>query len=167
MVHVTYRPQVISFETFYRTEYGPMVALATAVGGNPGVGEDIAQEALIRAHKNWERICSYERPGTWLRRTTINLALNVRRGSRRQRVAIQRLGSRPADPVEIVLGDPAVWEAVAALPARQRAAVALYYLEDRSIDEIAHILECSPNTAKAHLHHGRRTLASHLKENQQ
>ena len=128
MVPVTYSPQVISFETFYRTEYGPMVALATAVGGNPGVGEDIAQEALIRAHKHWERICSYERPGTWLRRTTINLALNVRRGSRRQRV---------------------------------------HYLEDRSIDEIAGILECSPNTAKAHLHHGRQTLASHLKENQQ
>jgi RNA polymerase sigma-70 factor (ECF subfamily) len=167
MATVTDNPQVISFEAFYRTEYGPMVALATAVGGNPGVGEDIAQEALIRAHKNWAQICSYERPGTWLRRTTINLALNVRRGSRRQRAAIQRLGSRPANPVEIILGDPAVWQAVAALPARQRAAVALHYLEDRSIDEIAGILECSPNTAKAHLHHGRQSLASHLKENEQ
>jgi RNA polymerase sigma-70 factor (ECF subfamily) len=166
MAPVTYNPQVISFEAFYRTEYGPMVALAIAVGGNPGAGEDIAQEALIRAHKHWDRICSYERPGTWLRRTTINLALNVRRGSRRQRVAIQRLGSRPVNPVEIVLEDPAVWEAVASLPARQRAAVALHYLEDRSIDEIAGILECSPNTAKAHLHHGRQTLASHLKEKQ-
>ncbi len=55
-----------------------------------------------------------------------------------------------------------VWRAVAALPGKQRAAVALHYLEDRPVQEIAQILSCSPATARVHLHRGRRALASTL-----
>ena len=46
-----------------------------------------------------------------------------------------------------------------ALPLRQRTAVTLFYLEDWTIAEIAAELNCAPNTAKAHLFKGRRTLA--------
>jgi RNA polymerase sigma-70 factor (ECF subfamily) len=54
------------------------------------------------------------------------------------------------------------WEAVRALPRRQAQTIALHYLEDRPIAEIAEILECSPNTIKVHLHKGRAALASRL-----
>jgi RNA polymerase sigma-70 factor (ECF subfamily) len=48
------------------------------------------------------------------------------------------------------------------LPARQAAAVALHYLEDRPVTEVASILGCAEGTAKAHLHKGRTNLAKLL-----
>jgi RNA polymerase sigma-70 factor (ECF subfamily) len=51
------------------------------------------------------------------------------------------------------------WAAVRALPERQRAAVALHYIDDLSIDEIAGILQVSPGTIKTSLFKARRSLA--------
>ena len=54
--------------------------------------------------------------------------------------------------------------AIAALPPRQRAAVALYYLEDRPVDEIADLMEVSASTVKQHLFQARGRLSAVLVE---
>ena len=54
------------------------------------------------------------------------------------------------------------WKQVRRLPTKQAQAVALHYLEDMSVNDIADVLDCSPNTVKVHLHKGRRTLAERL-----
>ena len=54
--------------------------------------------------------------------------------------------------------------AVAALAPMQRAAVVLYYWEDRPVAEIAELLGVSESTVKQHLHRGRARLASVLHE---
>jgi RNA polymerase sigma-70 factor (ECF subfamily) len=46
----------------------------------------------------------------------------------------------------------------------QRAAIVLFYFEDRPVSEIAEILDCAPSTAKVHLHRARKTLAERLGE---
>jgi RNA polymerase sigma factor (sigma-70 family) len=51
---------------------------------------------------------------------------------------------------------------VRALPQRQAQAVALYYLEDLSIQQTAAVLDCAEGTVKAHLAKARRTLARRL-----
>jgi RNA polymerase sigma-70 factor (ECF subfamily) len=56
--------------------------------------------------------------------------------------------------------------ALKTLPPQQRAAVALFYFEDRPVQEIAHILNCSESTAKAHLFKARGKLASLLREDE-
>ena len=58
----------MSFESFYRQEFASMVALARAVCTDPSLAEDIAQEALARAHERWSTISTYDKPGAWLRR---------------------------------------------------------------------------------------------------
>jgi RNA polymerase sigma-70 factor (ECF subfamily) len=50
------------------------------------------------------------------------------------------------------------------LPTRQRAAVALFYYEDRPLPEVAHILGCSHAAAKVHVFNARRRLAQILGE---
>ena len=50
------------------------------------------------------------------------------------------------------------------LSPRQRAAVALYYLDDRPVDEIAHLMGVSTSTVKQHLHRARAELALVLAE---
>ena len=48
--------------------------------------------------------------------------------------------------------------AVAALPRAQRAAVALFYLEDRPVAEVAELMGCAEATVKVHLHRARARL---------
>jgi RNA polymerase sigma-70 factor (ECF subfamily) len=58
--------------------------------------------------------------------------------------------------------DDEFWSAVRGLPARQAQAVALHYLEDRSVADIAAVLGCAEATVKVHLHRGRLALARTL-----
>ena len=150
-----------NFPAFYRREYPNMVAIAAAVSGNRAIAEDLAQEAMLRAHRHWDRVSAYERPGAWVRRGTINLALSAAKRAAAEFPRVLRLAERSTLP-EPDVADDRIWKAVAKLPGNQRAAVALHYLEDRPIDEIADILEISAATARVHLHRGRKALASTL-----
>lgn len=152
-------PFAPNFTSFYRREFPAMVALAFAVSGSQAAAEDLAQEALTRAYRDWDRISSYDKPGAWLRRVTINLATSaVRRRALETRAAL-RMGSTGDALPEPDPEDSVIWTALSRLPARQRAAVALYYLEDRSTVDIADVLGCSQATARVHLHRGRDALA--------
>ena len=150
-----------TFAAFYRREYPNMVAIAAAVSGSRATAEDLAQEAMLRAHRNWDRISTYDRPGAWARRITINLALSAARRASAEMRRIMRIAEPPTLP-EPNAADDHIWKAVAKLPGKQRAAIALHYLEDRPIEEIAEILEVSQATARVHLHRGRRALADTL-----
>jgi len=151
---------VEDFDSFYRREFGAMVALASSVGAGPAIAEDLAQEAMVRAHRHWSKVAGYDNPGAWVRRVTINLATSSARRRTAEVKAKVRLRSRAR--VDLPADSPAhepIWAAVAELPPQQRAAIALHYLEDRPVAEIAEILECSPSTAKVHLHKARKRLA--------
>jgi RNA polymerase sigma-70 factor (ECF subfamily) len=150
-----------TFPAFYRREYPKMVAIAAAVSGNRAVAEDLAQEAMLRAHRHWNRVSAYERPGAWVRRATINLSLSAAKRASAEMRRILRIAETATLP-EPDVADERIWKAVAKLPGKQRAAIALHYLEDRPIDEIADILEISNATARVHLHRGRRALATDL-----
>jgi RNA polymerase sigma-70 factor, ECF subfamily len=151
-----------AFEDFFREEYPAMVVLAAAVSRSPHTAEDLAQEAMVRTRRHWDRIGAFDKPGAWVRRVTINLALNDRRDVAREartRLAWweRREPTEPAPPLDQRLVD-----ALHALSPHQRAAVSLHYLEDRSTAEIADLLGCSEATARVHLHRGRHALAHHL-----
>jgi len=68
-------------------------------------------------------------------------------------------GPEPAEQV-----DGRGVEAVRQLPGAQRAAIVLFYYEDRPVAEIAMILGCAEATARVHLHRGRKRMAQILGE---
>ena len=151
-----------SFETFFRREYKAMVAPAAAIAGSPDGAEDVAQEAMVRARRHWDRVSAYDKPGTWVRRVTINLAISSRRriaAEARARLAWWERREPAEQPQPL---DPDLLRALRALSPQQRAAVSLHYLEDRSTPEIADLLGCSVSTARVHLHRDRQALAQHL-----
>jgi RNA polymerase sigma factor (sigma-70 family) len=151
-----------SFEDVYRRELRPIVALATSLTGSREAGVDLAHEAMLRAYRDWGKVGSLDRPGAWIRRVLINLAIDHQRRRQRERRLLDRL--QPAAPLEYA--DPVsaqFWAAVRGLPERQRAAVALHYLEDLPIEEIADILEVSAGTIKTSLFKARRSLARSLR----
>jgi RNA polymerase sigma-70 factor, ECF subfamily len=76
--------------------------------------------------------------------------------------ALIRLAGRREPPVDPLPAENAEFWAVRALPSRQAQAVALYWLEDRSIQQTAAVLGCAEGTVKAHLAKARQALARHL-----
>jgi len=149
------------FEAFFRAEHARVVALGMAMTGDRELAKELAQEAFLRAFRDWERVSVYERPAQWVRRVAINLAMDSHRRRRSARQAIERL--RPADVA--LVPDPFAddwWAAVRDLPDRQRAAVALHYLDDLSIADVAQILGIAAGTVKASLAHARASLAARL-----
>jgi len=154
-----------SFEDFYLKEYLPVVGLAYALSGSRWGAEDLAQEAFLAAHSDWDRISTYDRPGAWVRRVVANLSVSAFRRRVAEAKALSRIAfGQNATVPDLVAGDPEFWAAIRGLPRRQAQVVALHYLEDRSIAEIAEILDVTNGTVKRHLHDGRMALARRLAE---
>ena len=68
-----------------------------------------------------------------------------------------------ADDIEQSADASVIRRAMAALPGEQRAAVALFYLQDLSVAEIAAALSVPAGTVKTRLMHARRKLRAVLK----
>lgn len=140
-----------------------LVAAVTAIVGDPHQAEEIVQDAFERCYRRWRRVSQLDRPGAWVRRVAINAAISSRRRSASERRAVERLGARPAadgagtDPLD-ALDDAALWAAVRALPGEQAAAIALRYVADLSVEDVAATLEVSLPAARSLLHRGRRAL---------
>jgi RNA polymerase sigma-70 factor, ECF subfamily len=150
------------FEAFYRDEYSPVVALVYGLSGSPWVAEDLAQEAFLRAHRDWDRVGTMASPAAWVRRVAINLAMSRFRWLRSEARARLRLTPSTASFDVSVAEHDGFWGEVRRLPDRQAQAIALRYIDDLSVAEIAAILEVAEGTVKALLHQGRTQLARQL-----
>lgn len=139
-----------------------MIGLAYALSGSRTAAEDLAQEAFIAAHKSWDKVGAYDKPGAWVRRVVANKSVSLFRRRMREAKALARLRLPEAVMPVLPAHDDEFWAAVRALPKRQSQAIALHYLEDRSVADIAEILECAEGTVKVHLRNGRLTLADRL-----
>jgi RNA polymerase sigma-70 factor, ECF subfamily len=150
-----------SFDVFYQEEYGGLVQLAFVLSGSRSGAEDIAQDALVAAWNKWREL---EQPLAWTRRVVANLAASSIRRRMAEGRAMVRLAVGRSEPIaELPEPDLEFWAAVRALPTRQRQMVALYYLGDCSVGEIALTLGCAEGTVRATLHKGRLALAKLLR----
>lgn len=148
------------FDSFYHRELPRLVALARALAG-PGAADDLAQEAMLRAYRKWAKLVTYDRPEAWVRRVCANLATSLLRRRAAEARALVRLRSR-RQPVALSPSHDAFWDQVRHLPSRQAQAIALRYLYDMQLIEIANTLGCSEGSVKVHLSRARKTLAARL-----
>jgi RNA polymerase sigma-70 factor (sigma-E family) len=155
-------PGEMTFDELYRRDFTRLVSLAHGLSGSRAAAEELAQEAFLAAHRRWDRIGAYDDPSAWLRRVVVNRSVSVVRRRVAEAVALARLGGHRQLPDALPEHDEAVWRAVRRLPPRQAQVVALYYVDDRSVAEVAAILGCAEGTVKAHLHQARRSLARTL-----
>jgi RNA polymerase sigma factor (sigma-70 family) len=152
-----------SFELLYQRDYAAVVGLVYGLTGSRWVAEDLAQEAFLRAHRDWSHIEGMASPGGWVRRVALNLARSRWRRLRLETMA--RLRPDPETQGSHIVSDPeseAFWEEVRRLPPRQAQALALRYVEDLPLIEIAEVLGVAEGTVKALLHQGRERLGRQL-----
>ena len=155
-------PEKVSFDELYRRDFRALVALAYGLSGSRAAAEELAQEAFVDAHRHWDKIGAYADPSAWLRRVVVNRSVSALRRRVAEGRALTRLGNRPVLPAVLPEVDEEVWRAVRTLPSRQAQVVALHYVDDRSVTDIADILDCAEGTVKAHLFKARRALAKKL-----
>lgn len=134
-----------SLADLYRQQYGPMVRLAYLLTGSNAVAEELVQDVFARLHRRWGRA---EHPQAYLRTSVVNACR-----SHRRRVLLER--RRPAEVRTAATDEPdEIWDALASLPARQRAALVLRFYEDLPEADIARVLGCRPGTVKSLISRG-------------
>jgi RNA polymerase sigma-70 factor (ECF subfamily) len=157
-------PRADSFAQFYQRHYRPVAGLAYTLTGSWVAAEDVAQEAFVRAYRDWPKVGEYDRPDSWVRTVAVNLATSRGRRLAAEARAIAKLRQRRERPQPEALPEDAetFWNAVRSLPRRQAQAAALRYHDDLSVAQIAAAMGCAEGTAKAHLHAARKALAAML-----
>lgn len=148
------------FEQLFALEYQPVARTVFLICFDHARAEEITQDAFVELLRHWDRVSTFDRPGAWVRRVAIRLAMrSLHRETLRRRAELTFQPQGPATGLDVD-----VMKAVAALPLRQRTAVVLFYFEQCTLTEIADVLGCSPSTAGVHLHRGRGSLGRLLEE---
>lgn len=142
---------VHSLEDLYRLRYAAMVRLAALLLGSDGNAEEVVQDAFIRVGRRWNRV---QQPVAYLRTAVVNAS---RSQLRRTRVERRYL---PVSAEAVELGADEVWDVLAQLPYRQRAALVLRFYEGLRDEDIANALGCRPSTVRSLTHRG----LTHLRE---
>jgi len=118
--------------------------------------EDCFQETFLAALRAYPQLRADSTPRAWLLTIAHHKAIDHLRRAGRER-PLDAEGVQ-ADGAVATAPDRAIWSAVAALPDRQRAAVALRFIGDLSHREIAAAIGCSEEASRQSLHDGLATL---------
>jgi RNA polymerase sigma-70 factor (ECF subfamily) len=157
------RPPGPSLAEVFGASYRRLVVQLYGVVGDLGEAEDLVQEAFVRASAAGHRFAHVDNPEAWLRRTAINLHCNRWRKLRNYRRVRPRLEVPPPDPPGLE-EHVVVIEALRHLPEGQREVLALHYLADQPVAEIAALLRVPEGTVKSRLMRGREALAALLSD---
>ena len=137
----------------YRIAYTRMQNVADA--------EDITQEVLLKYMKAGKTFRDEEHRKMWLIRVTVNtIKSSLTSAWRRHTVALDDVTEPSYEASEL----PVLKEKVEKLPERYRIPMFLYYYEELSVREIAHVTKSTEGTVKSLLSRGRKMLRDELKE---
>jgi RNA polymerase sigma-70 factor (ECF subfamily) len=151
-----------AFETLLAAYQDKVFRLCYSMLGDRARAEDAAQESFLRIWKSMDRYRGDAALGTWIFSVTRNVSLTAisKRGADRsapieeaERVAPQAPG-RERDVARLV----------AQLPGNYRQVIMLFYMEDKSYEEVARMLDLPMGTVKTYLHRARKQLATMVKE---
>jgi RNA polymerase sigma-70 factor (ECF subfamily) len=150
---------VLDFEAFYQGSAHRLMRFAYGLTGDLAEAQDFTQEAYARAWQRWRKVQRYDNPEAWLRLVVTRLATD------RWRWLGVRRASPPPSAESVPPPDEELMTLVAALkqlPVDQRRALALHYLFDQSVADIAAETGTNVNTVKSWLARGRANLATVL-----
>ncbi len=151
----------------------PKLAYRVALGvlHNSAEAEDVAQEAMLRAYRNFHRLRDRERFRGWLVRMAFRLALDrLRAKGRRERheheaTRVLEAGQREANVENLVSSrefERQVAQALDALPQKLRIVMVLAAIEGYNTREVAKLAGLPEGTVKSRLFLARKKLAESL-----
>jgi RNA polymerase sigma-70 factor, ECF subfamily len=154
----TRAPTEVQFRDIFAASYRRLVVQLYGVTGDAAEAEDLVQEAFVRAAAAGAGFLSVDNHEAWLRRVAINVQRSRWRKLRNFSRIKERLAGPPTD-LPALEDRMDVIEALRGLPEGQREVVALHYLADLPVEEIARTLRVPEGTVKSRLSRGREALA--------
>ena len=123
----------------------------------PTDAEDCLQETFMSALRAYPRLRTADNLRAWLYTIAQRKATDVAR-RRARRPQAERAGIEPAAPADPDAPDDGLWRRVAALPAKQRAAVVQRFALDLAYADIAQRMGISEEAARQNVSAGLRRL---------
>jgi len=152
-------------EQLVRERQGALVAYAYLLTRNRSTAEDLVQDALVRTFTRRAQFEHVYQAEGYVRKAIASGFLDGQRArgrrTRRERTAAH--AEAVSSHAELVEADADLAAAMAALPPRERACVALRHLGDFSVAETAEALGLSDGAVKRYTHDGTRALATALR----
>ncbi len=151
-----------AFNELVRRHQRRAYVVARAIVANHEDAEDAVQEAFLHAYRALARFLPDQAFGAWLHRIVANAALDItrRRKVRETDELPETVASPFRDPAEANELRMRLQDALAKLPARQRAVIVLHDVEGFKHAEIGSLLGIPEGTARSDLHYAR----SHLRQ---
>ena len=144
----------------------PLFGLALRMTGRPDLADDAVQEAFVDVLRGAAGIRGEARLTTWLYRVAVRAATRVAARARPRAAPLPEDlaagAGEPADSVSQREGAALVLRALAALPAPERAVLALAAVGDLPQTEIAAVLGIPAGTVYSRLHQARARLRAAL-----
>jgi len=129
----------------YEQHFAALVRMAYLVSGRADRAEELVQDAFVRTHGAGSRVRD---PLPYVRTAVLN---GCRSFGRRQKLERER---QPPPPDPVPLGADELWDALATLTARQRAAIVLRFYCDLPDADIAAAIGCREATVRTSVHRG-------------
>ncbi|MDT0270655.1 SigE family RNA polymerase sigma factor [Streptomyces sp. DSM 44915] len=138
------------FRTFAIDRWPRLLRTAYLLTGHHHDAEDLVQIALVKAYARWDRVLRATEPDAYVWRILINSHRDRIRGLRVFEWLTNRFPEVTArDRVDQLLARDVLTAALQRLPPRQRTAVVLRYVEDRSETEVAALLGTRVGTVRS------------------
>jgi len=160
----------IAFEALYRRHASFALNLAVRMQGSSVDVEDIVHDAFLRAHHRLSELRDGAAFRSWLGSIVVRL---VRSRLRRNRL-ITALGLGNPDPIDLdaIASDAAgpetraqlaqIYALLKTMPADDRIAWTLRYIERHPLEGVAELCGCSLATVKRRVQRGQRFLNAHF-----
>jgi RNA polymerase sigma-70 factor (ECF subfamily) len=155
------------FERIVREYQDKVFRLAFSMMGDRAAAEEAAQEALVRVWKGLPGFRAESSLSTWIYSITRNACLTALGRGRLRTASLDD----PAQRREVERRATAGWFAAASpdasalldrLPSKYRQVVTLFYMQEKSYDEVASMLGLPVGTVKTYLFRARKSLAEDL-----
>jgi RNA polymerase sigma-70 factor, ECF subfamily len=153
-----------AFAVIVTRHHGRLYGLAWRVLNDAAAAEDVVQDAMLKLWTGADKFDSNRGAlAAWLKRMVVNQCLDRRRALRPVEDIETATGISDDAPLpDTALDRRHMAQALAQMPPRQRAALALFYIEGYSMMEIADLLETNTKAVESLLSRGRTALRNLL-----
>jgi RNA polymerase sigma-70 factor, ECF subfamily len=157
-----------AFNILVRTHQRGVYAIVFSMVKDHSTTDDIVQDSFVKAYKNINNFEERSSFKSWLYSIAINTAKNtLKASSLRNNVNYEKVilqsPSKSTDNIEQQELKTTLAEEIEKLPSKQKLALTLRIFDDLPFKEIAEIMECPYDTAKANFRHAINSLRKQTK----
>jgi RNA polymerase sigma-70 factor (ECF subfamily) len=155
-----------AFELVLAQYQNKVFRLAYSMLGNRALAEDAAQEIFVRIWRSLPGYRGLASVSTWIYAIARNTCLTALKSSAvRRTISLDEPHVRAAAETRIAghheaAPGPDLPYLVSQLPEKYRQVIMLFYMEERSYEEVARLLDLPMGTVKTYLHRAKKELAA-------